>query len=76
MNSKFTHIFKGIGWYLKNGKFIKDLNDKILFVGLPSFEERQSIFSIYLSGMPFGYSKDLNAWGYGYGFGVSWQNYR
>jgi hypothetical protein len=32
--------------------------------------------SIYLSGMPFGYSKDLNAWGYGYGFGVSWQNYR
>lgn len=32
--------------------------------------------SIYLSGMPYGYSKDLNAWGYGYGYGVQWQAYR
>jgi hypothetical protein len=27
------HIFKGIGWYLNNGKFIKNKNNKILFVG-------------------------------------------
>jgi hypothetical protein len=32
--------------------------------------------SIYLRGMPYGYSKDLNAWGYGYGFGVQWQAYQ
>jgi hypothetical protein len=27
------HIYKGIGWYLNNGEFIKNNNDKILFVG-------------------------------------------
>ena len=27
------HINKGIGWYLKNGKFIKDRHKDILFVG-------------------------------------------
>ena len=27
------HIYKGIGWYLNNGKFIKNNNNKILFVG-------------------------------------------
>jgi len=27
------HIYKGIGWYLNNGKFIKNKNSKILFVG-------------------------------------------
>jgi hypothetical protein len=27
------HIFKGICWYLNNGKFIKNKNSKILFVG-------------------------------------------
>lgn len=32
--------------------------------------------AIYLSGMPFGYSKDLNAWGYGYGYGIQVQNYQ
>jgi hypothetical protein len=27
------HLFKGIGWYLNNGNFIKNKNDKILFIG-------------------------------------------
>ena len=33
MTDRFGHIFKGIGWYLNNGIFIKKKNDKILFVG-------------------------------------------
>ena len=33
MNSTMTHIFKGIGWYLDNGKFIMFNKKKILFVG-------------------------------------------
>lgn len=32
--------------------------------------------SIYLQGMPFGYSKDLNSFGFGYGYGVEVQNYQ
>ena len=28
-----SHIFKGIGWYLNNGKFLENNNHKILFVG-------------------------------------------
>ena len=30
---KFNHLKCGIGWYLKNGDFIKEHNDKIYFVG-------------------------------------------
>lgn len=33
MNNKIEHIYKGIGWYLKNGKFIEKNHDKIVFVG-------------------------------------------
>jgi hypothetical protein len=33
MNSELEHIYKGIGWYLHNGKFIEDNHNKILFVG-------------------------------------------
>ena len=33
MNSKIEHIYRGIGWYLYNGKFIEDNHDKIVFVG-------------------------------------------
>jgi len=33
MNSHNGHIFKGIGWYLNNGLFVKRKNKKILFVG-------------------------------------------
>lgn len=33
MNSKKGNIFKGIGWYLYNGDFIKKNHDKIIFVG-------------------------------------------
>ena len=33
MNSSYGHTYKGIGWYLNNGKFIKKRNNKILFVG-------------------------------------------
>ena len=28
-----SHIFRGIGWYLNNGKFLENNNHKILFVG-------------------------------------------
>jgi hypothetical protein len=27
------HIYRGIGWYLNNGKFVKNHNNKIFFVG-------------------------------------------
>ena len=30
---KFNHLKCGIGWYLYNGDFIKEHNDKILFIG-------------------------------------------
>ena len=33
MNSKEEHIFKGIGWYLYNGKFIEENYNKIVLVG-------------------------------------------
>jgi hypothetical protein len=33
MNSPLEHINKGIGWYLNNGRFVKNRNDKIVFVG-------------------------------------------
>ena len=33
MNSPEEHIFKGIGWYLYNGDFIKKNHNKIIFVG-------------------------------------------
>jgi hypothetical protein len=33
MNSPLEHIYKGIGWYLNNGRFVKNRNDKIVFVG-------------------------------------------
>jgi hypothetical protein len=33
MNSPIEHINKGIGWYLNNGKFVKNRYSKILFVG-------------------------------------------
>ena len=33
MNNKNQHIYKGIGWYLKNGKFVRNRNKKIIFVG-------------------------------------------
>ncbi len=33
MNHPMEHIFKGLGWYLDNGDFVKNHNDKILFVG-------------------------------------------
>jgi len=33
MHMPHEHIYKGIGWYLNNGKFIKNHNEKILFVG-------------------------------------------
>jgi hypothetical protein len=33
MNDPHEHINKGIGWYLNNGNFIKNHNNKILFVG-------------------------------------------
>jgi hypothetical protein len=33
MNNNTEHIYKGIGWYLYNGDFIKKNYNKILFVG-------------------------------------------
>jgi hypothetical protein len=33
MNNSTEHIFKGIGWYLQNGDFIKKKHKEILFVG-------------------------------------------
>jgi hypothetical protein len=33
MNSEEEHIYKGIGWYLDNGDFIKENDSRILFVG-------------------------------------------
>jgi hypothetical protein len=33
MNHSIGHISKGIGWYLNNGKFLKNKNSKIVFVG-------------------------------------------
>lgn len=33
MLSKKGHIYKSIGWYLYNGKFIERKNDQIIFVG-------------------------------------------
>lgn len=33
MNNDEEHIYKGIGWYLYNGDFIKKNHNKILFVG-------------------------------------------
>ena len=33
MNNSTEHIFKGIGWYLQNGDFVKKKHKNILFVG-------------------------------------------
>ena len=33
MNYNIEHIYKGIGWYLFNGKFIEKNHKKIIFVG-------------------------------------------
>jgi hypothetical protein len=33
MNSRIEHIYKGIGWYLNNGNFVRKRNKNILFVG-------------------------------------------
>ena len=33
MNYPLEHIYKGIGWYLNNGRFVKNHNNKIFFVG-------------------------------------------
>lgn len=33
MNFELEHIYKGIGWYLYNGKFVDENHNKILFVG-------------------------------------------
>lgn len=33
MNCELEHMYKGIGWYLHNGKFIEENHKKILFVG-------------------------------------------
>jgi len=33
MNYDMENIYRGIGWYMNNGNFIKKRNDKILFVG-------------------------------------------
>ena len=33
MNCREEHLYKGIGWYLNNGKFIDKRKDNILFVG-------------------------------------------
>ena len=33
MNYNLEHIYKGIGWYLYNGKFIENNHNKIIFVG-------------------------------------------
>jgi hypothetical protein len=33
MNYDCENIHRGIGWYLNNGNFVKNRNDKILFVG-------------------------------------------
>jgi len=33
MNYPVGHIYMGIGWYLNNGRFVKNRNNKIVFVG-------------------------------------------
>jgi hypothetical protein len=33
MNYPVGHIYRGIGWYLNNGKFVRKYNKKIVFVG-------------------------------------------
>tara|TARA_B100001758_G_scaffold247925_1_gene268604 strand:+ start:5937 stop:6686 length:750 start_codon:yes stop_codon:yes gene_type:complete len=33
MNNTTEHIYKGIGWYLQNGEFVKHKHKQILFVG-------------------------------------------
>jgi hypothetical protein len=33
MNSSEEHLYKGIGWYLSNGKFVENRHENILFVG-------------------------------------------
>jgi hypothetical protein len=33
MNNSTEHIYKGIGWYLQNGNFVKKKHKQILFVG-------------------------------------------
>jgi hypothetical protein len=33
MKAEDEHLFKGIGWYLNRGNFVKNRNDRIIFVG-------------------------------------------
>ena len=32
-NAQVEHIYKGLGWYMDNGKFIREHHDQIFFVG-------------------------------------------
>ena len=33
MNNDYEHIYRGIGWYLNNGNFVRNRNKNIIFVG-------------------------------------------
>jgi hypothetical protein len=62
MNNDLEHIYKGIGWYLYNGKFIEDNYDKIIFVG--SIENMdEDIIKLYTKsinmGIPIFKDKDI-----------------
>jgi hypothetical protein len=48
MNSEIQHIHKGLGWYLYNGGFVKNLKDNILFVGKMETmdEDANTLFTI------------------------------
>jgi hypothetical protein len=37
MSYPIEHLYKGIGWYLNNGDFVKNKNRKIIFVGRQEF---------------------------------------
>tara|TARA_Y200000002_G_scaffold306413_1_gene262356 strand:+ start:5697 stop:6521 length:825 start_codon:yes stop_codon:yes gene_type:complete len=37
MKNKFEHLYKGIGWYLHNGAFIRKYHSQIIFVGRLEF---------------------------------------
>ena len=48
MNSEIQHIHKGLGWYLYNGGFVKNLKDNIIFVGKMETmdEDADTLFTI------------------------------
>ena len=54
MNMGDGHIFKGIGWYLNNGKFVKERNNDILFVG------KTETMSEDITNLSLLYNTDLN----------------